>query len=74
MYDKRSFFKLYIDDLRENHIILTIFLKNSLLYPKWIRIIWLLYNISLTFFLNGLLFTDGYIDNRIMIPKNSRVN
>jgi hypothetical protein len=73
LFDRRDLKRIFLDELKEKHIFLTIFLKNSLLNPTWKRIIWCIYNITIIFFLNALFYTDSFIDERIKIEKSLRV-
>ena len=74
IYDKRNFLQIFIDELKEKHSILSIFLKKSLLNPLWLRIVWLYYSINLTLCLSALLFTDDNIGNLTEVKEKTRVN
>ena len=73
VFDKRTFPTIIWDELRENHIVFTLFLKFSLIYPLWTRLLWIIYSLSVIFFLNALFFTDDYMDKRINKIKENRV-
>jgi hypothetical protein len=63
-YDKRKFTKYLEDELVMNHRIISLFFKKSLFDPFYIRLIKLIFQVSLQFCTNALLFTDDYIDAR----------
>jgi hypothetical protein len=65
-YDKRKFTKFLADELVMNHSIISLFFKKSLFDPVYIRIMKLIFQVSLQFCTNALLFTDDYIDARAL--------
>jgi hypothetical protein len=65
-YDKRKFTKYLADELVMNHSIISLFFKKSLFDPFYIRLMKLIFQISLQFCTNALLFTDDYIDARAL--------
>lgn len=64
IYDKRSFFKYYFDTILEEHCILEIIFKRSLVYPKLFRTSLLFFSFSLDFALNAIFYSDSYISAR----------
>jgi hypothetical protein len=71
-YDRRSFWAFFIDHLIDNQRILNLIFKRSLFHPFFIRINEFIFELSLTFATNALLFSDSYIDARANDPR--RVN
>jgi hypothetical protein len=65
-YDKRSFWKYLTDKLIMDHTIVSLIFKRSLFDPFYIRILKLVFQVSLQFYANALLFTDDYIDARAL--------
>jgi hypothetical protein len=65
-YDKRSFCKYLSDKLIMDHTIVSLIFKKSLFDPLYIRILKLVFQVSLQFCANALLFTDDYIDARAL--------
>jgi hypothetical protein len=65
-YDKRSFCKYLTDKLIMDHTIVSLIFKRSLFDPFFIRILKLIFQVSLQFCANALLFTDDYIDARAL--------
>jgi hypothetical protein len=63
-YDKRSICKYLTDRLIMDHTIVSLIFKKSLFDPFFIRILKLVFQVSLQFCTNALLFTDDYIDAR----------
>jgi hypothetical protein len=64
LHEKRGFWKYYWILVKDDHIVLSIWLKKSLLVPKFIRIALLFFNISLDYATNALFYSDEYISNR----------
>ena len=62
-YDNRSFCEYYCDRFRENQIIMDTFFNPETLKPMTIKIIILLLNIILYFFINGLFFSEDYVSD-----------
>jgi hypothetical protein len=67
-FDKRTFKAYLADNIIENHKIINLIFKKSLLHPLFIRINELIFDLSLTFAINALLFSDNYIDARANDP------
>jgi hypothetical protein len=72
LYDKRSFRNYLWDNIKENHRIMSLIFKTSLFEPAFIRITELIFEMSFTFAISALLFTDSYIDGRAESPNNVR--
>lgn len=68
IYDDRPFWRYFFSCLLDEHPLLSTFFKKSLLEPAFIRVLLLIFNISLTISLNALLFIDSYIDIRADNP------
>src|SRR5690606_23274877 len=68
LYDKRPFFKYIKDELIRSHKLVGIMFKRSLLTPHYITISKLVFELSLQFALNAILFSDYYIDERVNQP------
>ena len=62
-YDNRTFCEYYCDRFRENQIIMDTFFNPETLKPMSIKIIILLLNIVLYFFINGLFFSEDYVSD-----------
>jgi hypothetical protein len=72
-YDKRTFWLLYWDLLMEDHILLNVIFKRSIMDPLWIRLIYIVFNLSIMFALNALFFSDDLIDIRATVDETQRV-
>jgi hypothetical protein len=62
-YDHRRFLTYVLDNIKEDHSLLTVFLKYSLMDPVYIRSINLVTKLSMNFALNAMIFSDSYIDS-----------
>ena len=60
--DKRTFFSIYIDFLYDKQIVLNIILEEDKYKPKTIKYIIYFLSINLYFVINGLFFSESYID------------
>jgi hypothetical protein len=69
IYDKRSFAMIFLQEMSEKHILLSIFLKHSAILPTWRRILLFICNMTIIFFLNALFCVDYFIDVRKSVPK-----
>jgi hypothetical protein len=69
-YDKRTFFVTYKDSLIEEHSLFSLIFKRSLMEPFFIRLIKFTFEMSMTFALSAMLFTDKYIEARINNQKS----
>ena len=61
MKDKRTFKEYFFEKLKSNQIILNTFLENEPLKPKTMKIILLIIDFILYFFINALFFNEEYI-------------
>jgi hypothetical protein len=68
-YDKRTFKTYLIDNIIEEHRLLSLIFKRSLFYPVFIRMNELIFELSLSFSMNALLFSDQYVDARASSPN-----
>ena len=59
--DNRSFFRIYIAILKEEHIILNTFLTDVYLELRSIKLSFLVFSFEISFFLNAFFYTDEYI-------------
>ena len=73
IYDKRSFFVMFFDKLKEDNILFNLLFHYSILEPLWIRLVLFYFNLSLMFALSALFFSDDFIDARADLPKEERV-
>ncbi len=73
LYDKRRFFKLLWDNLKEDHSLVNLIFKISIVEPLWKRIIGFWFELSLMICLNSIFFTDDLIDKRLYVEKEERV-
>lgn len=67
-YDKRGFFKYIWDYLTDQHVIISLFFKKSLIEPIYIRTVFFCFALSMEFAINAILFSDAYIDKRALSP------
>ncbi len=72
--DKRPFFILLWDNLKEEHTLINLIFKISIVVPLWKRVIGFCFEISLMICLNSIFFTDDLIDNRLYVEKEERVS
>lgn len=72
-YEKRKFSTLLWDFLQEEQMIIWVLFKKSIFNPLWVRIVYLVFNLSIAFALNAIFFSDDYIDQRATVPKDERV-
>ena len=61
--DKRKFKDYFLDKLKNNQIFLNTFYSDEPLRPRAIKILLLILNIDLYFFINGLFFNEEYISD-----------
>lgn len=71
IYDKRTFWVYYWQTLINEHCLLEIILKRSLLQPKLIRVISLFSTFSLDFTLNAIFYSDDYISAKYYDSLNN---
>jgi hypothetical protein len=72
-YDTRPFLKYLKCHLIEHHRILSIIFKKSLFDPVHLRVNKLIFELSMTFALSAILFSDTYIDGRANSDDNVRM-
>lgn len=70
-YDTRSFKEIFMDKLLEEHILVVLFFKKSVMDPLWIRIIFFMFSTSITFALNAMFYTDDYINTAADSPEDT---
>jgi hypothetical protein len=63
-YDNRTFTTMLKDLLISNHDIIALIFKRSLIDPGYLRLLKFIFECSLQYAINAMLFTDGYIDIR----------
>jgi hypothetical protein len=68
LYDRRPFYILFWDMLKDEHVIINLIFKQSLIDPLWQRIIYFIFNLSVIFAMNALFFSDDLIDLRANFP------
>jgi hypothetical protein len=73
-YDKRTFMTYLFDNIIEEHRLLSLIFKRSLFDPVFIRINELIFELSLSFSMNALLFSDQYVDARASSPNKVSLN
>lgn len=59
--DKRKLFKLFVDNIKDEHLIVRTFFTSENIRPRSIKIILFLLMINLYFAINALLYNDDYI-------------
>ena len=68
-YDKRNFGQYLISIIIEKQIFFSTIFKTSLFYPLSLRLLIFCFTILIFFFLNGLFYTEEYIENRYKTNK-----
>ena len=69
--DNRKFGECYKEKIKDNQIIISIIFSNEVLKPKSIKIIFLILQIDLYFFINGLFYDEEYISNIYHLEKDT---
>ena len=69
--DNRKFCDCYYEKLKDNQIIVNIFCSNEPIRPKSIKIIFLILQVNLYFFINGLFYDEDYISNIYHLDKDT---
>lgn len=64
MVDKRSTCSFVWEDIKDNHPYLSLVFVTSIINPFFIRVITLMFSISISFSLNAMFFSASYIDNQ----------
>jgi hypothetical protein len=62
--DKRPFKQMFLDNLTDEHVVVELIWRVSILNPLWIRILYFFFNLSINFAMNALFFSDALIDKR----------
>ena len=70
--DKRTFFLIYIDILYDKQIILNTILEEDKYKPKTIKYIIYILSIDLYFVINGLFYSESYIDELFKEEKEEK--
>ena len=73
LYDKRPFLILFVDFVLEDHILLVLFFKTSIMKPLWLRMINLDFNLSIIFAMNSMFYTDELISASADVPSDKAV-
>ena len=69
--DHRKFCDCYKEKLKENQIIINILYSYNPIRPKSIKIIFLIMQVDLYFFINGLFYDEEYISNIYHLEKDT---
>ena len=69
--DKRKFCECYKEKIMDNQIIINIFCSYEPIRPKSIKIIFLVLQVDLYFFINGLFYDEEYISNIYHLEKDT---
>ena len=69
--DHRKFGECYKEKIKDNQIIINIFFSYEPIRPKSIKIIFLILQIDLYFFVNGLFYDEEYISNIYHLEKDT---
>ena len=69
--DRRKFCRCYTDRLKDNNIIINIFCSNDPIRPKPIKIIFLVLQLDLYFFINGIFYNEEYISKIYHLEKDT---
>jgi len=72
--DKRDFFSLLFDMLKNDHPLFNIFFNVSVIQPLWLRVVKFYLDLILIFTLSAFFFSDDYIDSRASLSEEDRVN
>ncbi len=68
-YDNRTYCKYFLDQLCEEHIILNLIFKKSLLCPLNLRVIRVIGLVSMIFVMNAMLYSDEHIKKRSQMEE-----
>jgi hypothetical protein len=71
-YDKRTFIRYFFDEIIQNHSLVKLIFKHSILDPSLLSVIKLFFRLNLIFALNVLGFSESLIEQRA--SDQSRVN
>ena len=72
--DKRTFCKYYSDKIQSEQIILNTFFKTEILRPMPVKIMLLVLQIDLYFFINGLFYNEEYVTKIFELEKDTLSN
>jgi len=72
--DKRTFCVYFRDKLKGDFFILNVFCLYEPLNPRPIKLLLFIMNVDLNFFVNGLFFTEDYLEELFNIQKDSFFN
>ena len=72
IFDKRNFLKFYFDSILTKHSFLKAFIFKTALIPFYIRIILFFLEISVSFALNAIFYSDSFISekNKVVLTTN----
>ena len=71
--DKRKFNIIFWENIKNNQMIINTFLTDDPLKPKTIKLLFLILQIDLYFFINGLFFDEEYISIICHLKNNNFV-
>jgi hypothetical protein len=63
-HDKRNFVQYVFDDIIQNHSIVKLIFKHSILDPNWLSLIKLFFRLNLIFAINAMGFSESVIEKR----------
>ena len=69
--DHRKFCECYIEKLKSNHIIMNTFCLDEPIRPKSIKVLFLILQFVLYFFINGLFYDEDYISKIYHLEKDT---
>ena len=69
--DNRKFCRYYSDRLKDNHVLINTFCSYEPIKPKTIKIIFLILQLDLYFFINGLFYNEEYISKIYHLEKDT---
>ena len=69
--DHRKFCTCYVEKLKDNQLIINTFFSDDPIRPKSIKIIFLILQIDLYFFINGLFYQEEYISKIYHLEKDT---
>ena len=69
--DHRKFCTCYVDKLKDNQIFINTFCINEPIKPKSIKVLFLIFQFTLYFFINGLFYDEEYISKIYHLEKDT---
>ena len=69
--DHRKFCACYVDKLKDNQIIINTFCSDEPIKPKSIKVLFLIFQLDLYFFINGLFYDEEYISKIYHLEKDT---